>query len=161
MNEDAQTGAAGSESVSLSLIELATLAASGDPEFVFRRLGERGLKLELGGPWMPLSGGLEYNHYQTEFLSIDGLHAKLIAEVTRSSEGHNPWLNGFELRPPGTDAGDWTRKIRELLEQDFELESSDPSGVEVFTSDGLEQCLLFPEPPRLFIHGRTLIRNPS
>lgn len=164
MNEDTQAGAEGHETAGLSLIELAALAIRVDLEFVFQRLAERGLKLELAGSWMPLSGGLEYNRYVTESVSVEGVAATLSAEVTRSSDGHNASLRGFELRPRGPDAGGWAKKIRELLGQDFELETSEPSGVEVFTRDGLEQCLLVPEsaaePPRLFIHGRTLIRNP-
>src|SRR5215213_157115 len=143
----------------LSLVVLSEFAIAESPELVFALFEKHGyVVIPPKEAWRPLSGGLEYNHYLAEPITVDEIVSRLIIEITRVSDRpENSWVNGFELRPSTTSQNDWFDKIRAVLARDFEPEDANETGVEKFTR-GATECLLLSasttEPARLLLHRR-------
>jgi hypothetical protein len=147
----------------ISLVLLSEFAIADSPEIAFARLAEHGCVVTPPTEaWRPLSGGLEYNHYLVEPVTVDEIISGLIIEITRAHE--KAWLNGFELRPWDASHKDWLNRIRVVLARDFESEAANESGFEKFTRGGT-QALLVPESAtesaRLLLHRRLEVDGPA
>ena len=148
----------------ISLVVLSEYAIAETPELVLTLLGKHGY-LAIPTDWRQLSGGLEYNHYLVEPITVDAIVSRLLIEITRAQEQHeNSWVNGFELQPSAASHNDWLDKIHIVLARDFDAGESNESGVAKFTR-GATECLLVPnsasQPTRLLLHRRVEIDGPS
>ena len=143
----------------LSLVVLSEFAIAESPELIFAVFEKHGsVVIPPREAWRPLSGGLEYNHYLAEPITVDEVVSRLIIEITRVRDRpENLWVNGFELRPSDASPNDWFDNIRAVLARDFETEAANETGVEKFTR-GATECLLLSdsstEPARLLLHRR-------
>jgi hypothetical protein len=151
----------------LSLLALSEYAIAETPELVLTLLGKHGyVAIPPNEDWRQLSGGLEYNHYLVDPITVDAIVSRLLIEITRAQEHHeNSWVNGFELQPSPASPNNWLDKMHVLLARDFEPDVSNESGgIAKFTRDATE-CLLVSssatQPARLLLHRRVEIDGPS
>ena len=149
----------------LSLVALSEYAIADTPQLVLTLLGKHGyVAVPSHEAWRQLSGGLEYNHYLVDPITVDAIVSRLIIEITRAEARHeNFWFNGLELQPSAASQNDWLDQMRVVLARDFETETANESGVAKF-SRGATECLLLPgsttQPARLLLHRRLDLDGP-
>lgn len=150
----------------LSLVALSEYAIADTPELVLALVGKHGyVAMPSQEAWRQLSGGLEYNHYVVDPITVDAIVSRLIVEITRAeARPENSWLNGLELQPSAASPNDWLNQMRVVLARDFEAETANESGVAKFSRAATE-CLLVPasstQPARLLLHRRVDLDGPA
>lgn len=164
MDKNANAGDQMRKQPALTLVELAEFVIIRYPDVIFAEFAERGFALTPPTePWRLLSGGLEYNHYVVDPVSVDEIISTLLVEITRTRDRHDEsWVNNFDLRPSNPTQLDWIEKVRDVLARDFKRETASSVSGEVFTR-GMTRGLLVrgsaTESARLLLTTQNKIRN--
>jgi hypothetical protein len=155
-----------SDQTQLSLVALSEYAIADSPEIILALLAKHGaVVIPPREDWRLLSGGLEYNHYLVEPITVEEIVSRLIIEITQTQDRpKNSWLNGLELQPWDLSQNEWRDQIRLALERDFETNDANECGVEKFAR-GATECILLPvsatTPARLLMHRRVDLDGPD
>lgn len=151
----------------LTLTELSELLPHTDAATIIGKLAERGCAIELPQDgWNPLAGGREYHRPESDPVKVDGVHCRLVVEMSRTrGEADGSMVDALELHPSRHESSQqddeaWRSAIRALLTSTFELVGASPDGVEVYHRGSIEKGLLLRHPSSyLLLHLRPQFRE--